>query len=324
MDQMMDTQGAGAFSAPFGRRRFFVIGGASVGLAALIAACGEDTGETGIARVGAAPPTTPLPPADVNDVVLLRTAASIERTIIDLYDEVLAAGELATAETREYLTVLRANHFENAETFDAMTTARGGTPWTCANPRLMTVVVTPVMRAIRGGAATDTAAAVSPSDDPQRDVLSFAHGMESVATSSYQTLVGLLSEPQLRQGSIEVATRVARHAAGLALLITGTPEGYVSPEGAEEATGIATTTVAPTTTQNIAAVTTIGPGSAEAGPPSTPIPAVYAIPGQFGSLAPTPLVVGLPDAATGNRLSINLETPSLNTYVYEYMTDCPA
>ena len=72
---------------------------------------------------------------------------------------------------------------------------------------------------------------------------------------------------------------------------------------------------ATTTTQDIAAATTLGEGASEPAPPSTPIPAVFAIPGQFGSLAPTLVVVGKPDTETGNRLSINLETPSLNTYV---------
>ena len=75
----------------------------------------------------------------------------------------------------------------------------------------------------------------------------------------------------------------------------------------------------------VAAVTTVGSGGTVApAPPATPIPAVYAVPGQFGSLAATPLVIGAPDPETGNRFVLNLETPSLNTYVYEYITDCPA
>jgi hypothetical protein len=108
----------------------------------------------------------------------------------------------------------------------------------------------------------------------------------------------------------------------MALLITGTPAGYVSPQGIEDAVGGTTTTAAPSTTQDIAAPTTVGDESPA--PPATPIPAVYAINGQFGSLAATQIVVGSPNPETGNRVTLNLETPSLNTFVYEYMTDCEA
>jgi rubrerythrin len=307
----------------FGRRRFLAISGATVATAAVIGACGGGGGGTGIARVGNAPTTTALPAPDVNDVVLLRTASSLEHTIIDMYDQVLEGDGLVDEVTREYFTQLRENHVGHARTFETLTSDVGGEPWTCANPRLDTVVLTPVMRAIVGGAATDALAEMRPSDDPQRDVLTFAHAMESVATSTYQGLVATLSEPRLRQQSVDVATQVAAHAAALAIRITGAPEGYVTPEGLEQATGESTTTtVAPSTTQDLAAPT-IADGATPP-PPATPIPAVYAIPGQYGSLGATPLVVGAPDPETGNRLSMNLETPSLNTYVYEYLESCAA
>lgn len=308
----------------FGRRRFLVIGSAGISMAALIAACGETTEDTGIARVGNAPTTTALPPADVNDVVLLRTASSLEHTIMDMYDEVLGGTDLVDSLTRQYFTTLRENHAEHAKTFESLTTEEGGEAWTCANPRLQTVVLTPVLRAINGGAATDTTPATPASDDPQRDVKTLAHSMETLATSSYQALVGILSKPALRQESARVATEVARHSALLAILITGAPQAFVTAEGLEQATGATTTTAAPSTTQDIAAQPTAE--GATPPPPATPIPAVFAIPGQFGSLGATPLVVGAPNLETGNRLSINLETPSLNTFVYEYLDDssCPA
>jgi hypothetical protein len=45
---------------------------------------------------------------------------------------------------------------------------------------------------------------------------------------------------------------------------------------------------------------------------------VTAIPSQFGSLAQIQLVVGAGDE-NGTRLKVNLETPSLNSLVYEYL-----
>ena len=53
--------------------------------------------------------------------------------------------------------------------------------------------------------------------------------------------------------------------------------------------------------------------------PQTEIPTVTAIPSQFGGLGPIQLVIGRGDE-NGTRLKINLETPSLNSFVYEYMT----
>jgi len=51
----------------------------------------------------------------------------------------------------------------------------------------------------------------------------------------------------------------------------------------------------------------------------TEIPSVTAIPSQFGGLGAIQLVVGAGDE-NGTRLKLNLETPSLNSFVYEYMT----
>ena len=49
------------------------------------------------------------------------------------------------------------------------------------------------------------------------------------------------------------------------------------------------------------------------------IPSVTAIPSQFGGLSAIQIVVGKGDE-NGTRLKLNLETPSLNSFVYEYMT----
>ena len=62
-----------------GAARLLQTGGLTVTLGALVAACGESAeGEPG--RVGYAPPATPLPTVELNNVVFLRTATSIEYT----------------------------------------------------------------------------------------------------------------------------------------------------------------------------------------------------------------------------------------------------
>lgn len=305
-------------AALIGRRRFVAIGGASVATAALLAACAEsDSG--GIARVGDAPEVTALPDAVVNDVVLLRTASSLEHSAIQIYDTVIDNADLLDPAYNDIAKRFRDDHEGHAALFEKLTKDAGGVPWTSGNPRLDDVVLLPILRAITGADATDVLAAASPSDDPKRDVLNLAHALETLAGETYQALVPVLSLPSLRKEAVIVGTHEVRHAAVLAIAITGRPDGYVDPLSVEEATGSApTTTAAPTTTQNIAAEAS--EDTAAEAPAATPIPTVYAIPAQFGQLGAVQLVVGAPNES-GTRLTVNLETPSLNSYVYEYLAE---
>ncbi len=275
--------------ALLGRRRFLQLGGFSVATASVIAACGG-TEATGIARVGVAPTTTGLPsdPA-VTDVVLLRTAASLEYSAIKVYDAVIGNADLLDPAYDDIAKRFRDDHAGHAALFDKLTVDAGGTAWGCSNERIDNLLVAPVLRAILGGPATDDLAVTPPSDDVRRDVLNFAHGLETLAGSTYQALIPALSQPALRKETIVIGTHEVRHAALLALAITGSPAGIVPP------------------------------AEAPADPP--PIPTVYAIPGRFGSLGAVNVVLGV-ENAEGNRSVFTLETPSLNTFVFE--SDSPS
>ena len=120
-----------------------------------------------------------------------------------------------------------------------------------------------------------------------------------------------------------VGAREARHAALLALTINpDRPGGLVNFADAVNAEpgSPPTTTIASTTTlQNIAN----DPGAAVPSPTAAPvqlteIPSVTAIPSQFGGLGAIQVVVGAGDE-NGTRLKLNLETPSLNSFIFEYM-----
>lgn len=273
-DRQIDRQ-----TALVGRRHFLRLGGAGVASAAVLAACGG-TDSPGIARVGNAPTITDLPPAVVNDGVLLRTAASIERTVIGLYTTVLDAGLVpdplvAVAER------FRDDHTAHAEALDELTAAAGSEPWLCGNPRIEELVIPVVLSTILG----DEATGVPASDDPTRDVLNTAYVFESLAAETYQAFITQLSQPSLRRSAILIGADEARHSSLLALAITGKPAGYLQRE-------------------------------APASPP--PIPVAYALPSRFGTLAGLTLVIGAQDE-NGLRRSIGLETPSLNTFVYDYL-----
>jgi hypothetical protein len=306
--------------ALLGRRDIFRIGGFTVATAAVISACGEhERGQVG--RVGNVPTTVPLPDVNVNNNTLLRTASSLEHSIISVYNQVVGNSELLDPKYNDLIKRYIDDHQEHAALFEGLTTTGGGTPWTCGNPKIDDTIINPVMQRITEGApATATVKAIPPSDDPRRDILNFAHGLESMAGASYQSFVVQFSDPKLRADSMTVGAREGRHAALLAININpARPAGLVNFNDAvnAEPESPPTTTIAPTTTvQDIAAPS--GGGAGEAPPPQTEIPTVTAIPGQFGSLGAVQIVVGAGDE-NGTRLKMNLETPSLNSFVYEFV-----
>jgi hypothetical protein len=303
-------------SAGIGRRHLLQLGGVTAAAGALLAACSHPSADS-LGRVGLAPTTTKLPDAIVDDSVYLRTAASMERSIVGVYDRVLAAGTLLDVADVAAAQRFRADHLDQSLAFDLLTIGAGGKAYTAKNPRMETTIVTPVFNAILGAkSSTPDGTDTPPSDDPKRDTLHFLYALETIAAQSYQSFVPLLSVPNLRVGVVQAATAAAHRSSIVAIMSTGRPDGYIIPSGLPPAVAV-TTTVATTTTvaQNIAATapTTTAPAS-----PPTPIPRNYAITTQFGSLAPIALVVGAPNDG-GTRTTINLDTPSLNTFVYEYM-----
>lgn len=266
------------------RRGLLRIGGLTVTLGALATACGDRGGDTSPGLIGDSPVAPTLPEAAVTDVALLRTASSLEYTALAVY---AAAGGLGVLDGYEAVVErFVADHTAHAGRFDQLTEDAGGTPWTCPNPWLEDRVTGPILERIVG----NQAASIPASDDPARDVLNVAHALESLAGAAYQSLVPLLSVPDLRRAAMLIGAQEVRHAATLAMAVTGTPTGYVSPaltggEVVEDEAGF--------------------------------LP-YYAIPGAFGSLAPITLAVGARDE-NGARWKINVETPAANSIMFEYL-----
>ncbi len=306
----------------FGRRDILRIGGFGVATAAVISACGAEHGEVG--RVGAVPTTATLPAASVSNVTLLRTASSLEHSIISVYSLVIGNSELLDPAFDDTAKRFMADHAAHAAEFERLTTEAGGTAWQCGNPKIDDVTIQPVLaRIIDGVPATATAPAIPPSDDPRRDILNFVHGLESMAAATCQSFVVLYTDPSLRVSSMTVGVNESRQAGLLALTINpDRPGGWVNFDDAVNAEPASppTTTIAPSTTlQNIAdAPGAAVPGDTPTPIPQTPIPTVTAVPSQFGSLSAIQIVVGSGDE-NGTRLKVNLETPSLNSFVFEYM-----
>jgi rubrerythrin len=197
------------------RRQLLRNGGLALSMGAIVAACGADrSGSDDPGRLGVADEPPELPPGEVDDTVLLRTAQSIEYTALAVYDAAAATGELGSAES-----VLAArfvdDHTGHAAALGSLIGALGGEEFTCPNPFMMERAVVPILGALDG------------SDDVHRDLLNIAHAFETHAAASYQALVGAISAPALRGEAMRIGGEENRHAAALAAAIN--PDDLLSP-----------------------------------------------------------------------------------------------
>jgi len=302
------------------RRRFLRLGGASVALAALLAAC--DNTEAGkLGRIGLAPSTTKLPAVSTTDVALLRTCSSLQHSLLEVYTKMQNDATLLDPANKPLVARLITDAEAAVGVFDGLTTGLGGVPWTCGNSKFDSVLVNPAIQRITTDTpATPEAKAIPASDDMKRDMLTLSHGMESIIAAAYQQYITLLSKPETRAPVLQVGAANARHAALLALTInTARPDAYVSADGqaAAQVPVDSTPAAAPTTVQNIGQATTSA--ATAGGNTQTEIIRPSAIPGTFGSTATLQIVIGAGDE-NGTRLKLNLETPSVNSFEYEYLT----
>jgi len=280
--------------ARVGRRQALKIGGLSVSLAAIVAACGDIQGDTVPGRVGNAPTIPALPEYDVNDAVLLRSASSLENTAVFVYEAAqelgVLEGDLATLVER-----LIANHTATSERMAELTVAAGGTAWTSTNPWIMDRAIEPILQAILAPQIlTDDNGDVEQTERTQEeiglDVVNLAITLENMASSTHQTLTSLLTQSEQRLAVAQASAEEARHSATLVLKVFGVAR-RVSPllVGGEivNANGI--------------------------------IPR-YAIESTFGSVAQEELLAGATDE-NGNRASFLLATPAANSFIYEELDE---
>ena len=262
----------------YSRRQALRFGG--VGAAGVIlAACGKQSGveeSKNVTAVGVVPEAEGLPNAEVNDVVLLRTAASLEYNAIETYEAALGLGVFTGtfAAAGEVAKRLRDDHRGHADAINGLVTKLGGSPFTCGNPRLAEIYISPAL-----GLITD-----AKNENPALDAVVLAHALENLAAQTYQSVVTMLSDKGLRQAAMTIGQEEARHAAILAQALNPGLEGVLPSVDA-----------------------------------TTGKPNVATVPGAFGPLTPIPVTLG-PVNADGSRTSLNLETPSLNSLAYDYVT----
>jgi hypothetical protein len=249
MDPSSDDEGV------YSRRRILAVGGFSIGLAALVAACAPDKPKPQVPQAGAAPSTTGLPEQNVNDVVLLRTASSLEHSINDAYGKVLSLGVLPAA-TATLVRRFADQHAAHATFFEDLTRDNGGQPFISGNEAFQKNVIDPSLKAI-ADAGNDV-----------NDLNWFVYGLESVATGTMQSFVPILRVPALRSAVMTVGGAEARTSAIASTLI---PTVTVVPPTPEQEKAAAATT------------TTTAPGATTTTTPAAQAVPVAQVPGSFGS-----------------------------------------
>jgi len=238
----------------FSRRRILAVGGFSIGVAAVVAACAPDRPTPQVPQAGVAPSTTAVPEQNVDDVVLLRTASSLEHSIADAYTNILVLGVLP-ADTTDLVRRFGDQHTARAVYFEDLTRDNGGEPFTAGNEPFNTNVINPALKSIADAGSNPG------------DYNWFVYGLENVATGTMQSFVPILRVPALRSSVMAVGGAEARAAAIAAALI---PTVTVVPPTAtgEEIAATTTTTVAGATTTTT---------------PAAQLIPVTQVPGSFGS-----------------------------------------
>ena len=212
----MTAHGNGSDTSRYGRRDALKLGGLTISVAALAAACGTDrTGDDAPGRVGYAPPITDPPDYSVDDAVLLRTASSLELTAIAVYEAILDTGALDDDLTTLVERLIE-NHQDIADEMGQLTESVGGVAWECTNDWYMDRTVTPILEAVAG------------SDNPLRDIVNTAVVLENIAAATHQTLAIELQDADAAAATMAAAELESRHSAAIAAAARG-PEGYVSP-----------------------------------------------------------------------------------------------
>ncbi len=279
-------------SNEFDRRTVLRLGGMSVAMGAVLAACGagenggtNGVGAEGIPQIGTAPPLAKPASNVISDARLLRTATSLHYNGIDAIDRVLGLGVIsyeAAGAARHYRGLLQ----QQADALAAATTAGGGTPYEQKNAVIDANIVGKAIDLINAGS--------SKADDATR----FLHAFATLAAETHQSFVALLSAPELRGAAMSIGAVHHRVAALLARLIS--PANIVNTEGITIAAAV------PETTTTAAGATNAGPAPIE----------VFQIPGAFGPLGAVQIVLGkLGVDDETKRAQLNIETPSLNSLI---------
>jgi len=240
----------------FSRRDLLRLGGIGLISTTILAACSKNdsTAEEGIASIGTIPPGSPLPKVEVTDVVLLRTAASVESNAIDMYNTVLDAGYFVGdfASTASVARRFRDDHTAHVAEINALVVSLGGTAFECANAHVNSLAIQPALDLI----------ATKDNPDVALDAVNLAHAVETLVAQMHQGFVGQLDDPKLRGSIIHIGQNDVRHAVVLAQLLNPGLSGVQAI--ADATTGISNVVAVPSAFGGLAIIRpSFGPPNAD-------------------------------------------------------------
>ncbi len=237
-DQLSTNDKATLLGVPSPNRRdLFKFGGATILGVAVLAACGSDSadapavtnaagttpgttaattpaGTTPAMTVPAgtdAPSTTAANSGEM-DLVLARTAASLEKLAVDAYGA--AGGLITTPAVLAAATMFAGHHQMHLDALNAVITGAGGTAISQMNQAVYDALVKPAI----DSAKTET------------DAVNLALALEEAAAQTYVFAGGALSTPGLRSTIMTIGGVEARHAAVLRMAALGQSPLEVFPD----------------------------------------------------------------------------------------------
>ncbi len=225
--QMSTDEKAALLGVPApGRRDLFKMGGLTILGAAVLAACGSDSTDTAATNaattVGAAPETQPAAtepaatdaaaPTDAattaapkstdaaapnQDIVLAKTAASLEKLAVDAYGK--AAGLIKTPAVLDAAKMFAGHHQMHLDALNGVITGAGAQAITEMNQAVFDALVAPALEKAK----------------TEADAVMLALALEEAAAQTYVFAGGALSTAALRSTIMTIGGVEARHAAVL-------------------------------------------------------------------------------------------------------------
>lgn len=185
------------------RRQFLVLGGGAVAGAAALGACSSTPAvqSSGTVASTASPPTAPTTTESTDTATLtlsaLRTATSLEASIVAFYDKMLAATYLPDA-AKTWARTIQANHKVHVTTLQDLTTKVGGKAYPGTNRQVDRVMIAPKLAQAN---ATGSSTAL----------VTLAGSLEETAASTLTLSVGSIGLPSTRQTVMTVGAADARY-----------------------------------------------------------------------------------------------------------------
>lgn len=184
-----------------GRRQLFKLGGTAIVGAAVLAACGSDDGDGASSSTTAAAGSGGMAGEEdpSMDLALARTAASLEKLAVDVYQTGIDSGLVTTAAIAEAATLFQQHHQEHLDALNGAISSAGGEEVTEMNQAVFDALVAPALEGLADEAG----------------VVQLAYDLESAAAQTYAFAGGALSVPALRSTIMTIGGIEARHAAVL-------------------------------------------------------------------------------------------------------------